>query len=39
MGENNMDTGKAIDFLLENGGEIIQYRLQKEILNGRKTHV
>jgi len=27
-----MDTSKAIDFLLENGSEVIQYRLNKEIL-------
>jgi hypothetical protein len=31
-----MDTSKAIDFLLENGSEIIQYRLHKEILKNKK---
>ena len=31
-----MDTGKAIDFLLENGSEIIQYRLQKDILKNKQ---
>jgi len=31
-----MDISKAIDFLLENGSEIIQYRLQKEILKNKK---
>ena len=31
-----MDTNKAIDFLLENGSEIIQYRLQKEIIKNKK---
>jgi hypothetical protein len=31
-----MDTGKAIDFLLENGSEMIQYRLQKEILKNKQ---
>ncbi|MCL2722458.1 MAG: hypothetical protein FWD47_14100 [Treponema sp.] len=31
-----MDTSKAIDFLLENGSEIIKYRLHKEILKNKK---
>lgn len=31
-----MDTSKAIDFLLENGSEIIQYRLQKDIFKNKK---
>ena len=28
-----MDPSKSIDFLLENAGPVIQYRLRKEILN------
>ncbi|MDR2546384.1 MAG: hypothetical protein LBC96_02590 [Lachnospiraceae bacterium] len=30
-----MDTGKAIDFLLEHGSDIIKYRLYKEILKDK----
>lgn len=31
--EGFMNLAKSIDFLLENAGPIIQYRLRKEILN------
>lgn len=32
-----MNLSKSIDFLLENSGPVIQYRLRKEILNDIST--